>query len=293
MKFASLRPFFYQLHLWLGVVSGLILFVVCLSGSLYVFREEVRRAVAPEQFYVEASADQRLSADEIVEKVEAAKPGKKVGSLTLPESPTRTALVVLNDAPKKGEKGPRGERQGGEKAGAKPEKGGEKAGQKPQEAGKGGGKPKGGKHRGETVYVDPYTGEIVGDGKTSVNYQLPETDMTLPVTSTLDQSTGALTALVANVAGGENASVNDPDMGTRMGWFDIATGTHHKAVADGVDKASGMVTMMTVNDRAIKMPITGLEGYTPWVVLGAGLLACGAIAGVAVNRNRRKESDNQ
>ena len=173
MPFASLRRFFYQLHLWLGVVSGLILFVVCLSGSLYVFREEVRRAVAPEQFYVEASAEQRLSADELVAKVEAAKPGKKVGSLTLPESPTRTVAVVLNDAPKKDEKGPKGEGQregkGGEKGGAKPEKGGEKAGQKPQDAGKGGGKPQGGKPRGEMIYVNPYTGEIVGDGKTSVD----------------------------------------------------------------------------------------------------------------------------
>ena len=176
MKFAPIRRFFYHLHLWLGVVSGLILFVVCLSGSLYVFREEARRLVAPEQFYVEATGAQRLSADAIVEKVEAAKSGKKVGSLTLPESPTRTALVVLNDAPKKGEKGPKGEGKGGEKTGAKPEKGGEKgadqAGQKPQDAGKdgkGGGKPQGGKKRGETIYVDPYTGEIVGDGKTSLD----------------------------------------------------------------------------------------------------------------------------
>lgn len=158
MKFAPIRRFFYHLHLWLGVVSGLILFVVCLSGSLYVFREEARRLAAPEQFYVETTGAQRLSADAIVEKVEAAKPGKKVGSLTIPESPTRTVAVVLNDAPKKGEKGPKGEG----KAGAKPEKGGEA--QKGRQGGKGGGKK-----RGETIYVNPYDGEIVGDGKTSVD----------------------------------------------------------------------------------------------------------------------------
>lgn len=166
MKFAPIRRFFYRLHLWLGLVSGLILFVVCFSGSLYVFRNEARQLAAPEFFYVEATADQRLSADEIVAKVEAAKPGKKVGSLTIPESPTRTVAVVLNDAPKKGEKAPKGEGKGGEKSGAKPEKGDKK----PQDAGKGGGKPQGGgKNRGETVYVDPYTGEIVGEGATSVD----------------------------------------------------------------------------------------------------------------------------
>lgn len=144
MNFATLRAFFYRLHLWLGVASGLILFIVCLSGTLYVFREEVRRLVAPELFYVEATAEQRLSADDLVAKVEAANPGKKVGSLTLPESPTRTVAVVLNDAPPKN----------GEKAGAKPEKG---------KSGKGGGKK-----RGETVYVNPYDGEILG-GKTPVD----------------------------------------------------------------------------------------------------------------------------
>lgn len=156
MKFAILRDFFYRLHLWLGLASGLILFVVCLSGSLYVFREEARRLVAPELFYVEATADQRLSADEIVAKVEAARPGKKVGSLTIPESPTRTVAVVLNDAPSKGGKG----KKIGEKAGASPEKGG-----KAPKGNQGGG---GGKKRGETVYVDPYNGEILG-GKTPVD----------------------------------------------------------------------------------------------------------------------------
>ncbi|MBR2003367.1 MAG: PepSY domain-containing protein [Thermoguttaceae bacterium] len=236
MKFATLRDFFYRLHLWLGLASGLILFVVCLSGSLYVFREEARRLAAPELFYVEATADQRLSADEIVAKVEAARPGKKVGSLTIPESPTRTVAVVLNDAPSKGERGqgagpgkgqgqgkrqgPRdgsgrgagqgkgqglrdgsgidkaphnagqgagpgkgqgqGKRQGprdgsgrgqgrGEGQGLRDGSGIDKAPQNAgQGAGRGNGQGGGGKRRGETVYVDPYNGEILG-GKTPVD----------------------------------------------------------------------------------------------------------------------------
>lgn len=211
MKFAPLRRFFYELHLWLGLVSGLILFVVCLSGSLYVFRNEARQLAAPEFFYVEATADQRLSADEIVAKVEAARPGKKVGSLTISESPTRTVAVVLNDAPSKGgrgqgpgvgqgkRQGPRdgsgngqgggrgegqGKRQGprdgsgrgqgrGEGQGPRDGSGIDKA---PHNAGQGagrgngkGGQGGGGKRRGETVYVDPYTGEIVGEGATPVD----------------------------------------------------------------------------------------------------------------------------
>lgn len=167
MKFAPLRRFFYNLHLWLGVVSGLILFIVCFSGTLYVFRNEARELASPEQFYVEATDAQRLSADEIVAKVEAARPGKKVGSLTIPESPTRTVAAVLQNAPKKGDKA---EKSGGQDG--KSEKNGEKPQKSEKASGKGDGKnaPKGGgKPRGETVYVDPYTGEIVGDGKTPVD----------------------------------------------------------------------------------------------------------------------------
>jgi len=194
MKFAPLRRFFYELHLWLGLVSGLILFVVCLSGSLYVFRNEARQLAAPEFFNVATVQEKRLSADEIVAKVEAARPGKKVGSLTIPESPTRTVAVVLNDAPSKGERGQdagpgkgqgQGKRQGprdgsgrgqgrGEGQGLRDGSGIDKA---PQNAGQGagrgnsqgGGKGGGGKRRGETVYVDPYTGEIVGEGATPVD----------------------------------------------------------------------------------------------------------------------------
>jgi len=194
MKFAPLRRFFYELHLWLGLVSGLILFVVCLSGSLYVFRNEARQLAAPEFFNVAKVQEKRLSADEIVAKVEAARPGKKVGSLTIPESPTRTVAVVLNDAPSKGERGQdagpgkgqgQGKRQGprdgsgrgqgrGEGQGLRDGSGIDKA---PQNAGQGagrgnsqgGGKGGGGKRRGETVYVDPYTGEIVGEGATPVD----------------------------------------------------------------------------------------------------------------------------
>ena len=244
MKFAPLRRFFYELHLWLGLVSGLILFVVCLSGSLYVFRNEARQLAAPEFFNVAKVQEKRLSADEIVAKVEAARPGKKVGSLTIPESPTRTVAVVLNDAPSKGGRGQgagpgagqgQGKRQGPrdgsgrgqgrgkgqglrdgsgiDKAphnagqGAGPGKGqgqGKRQGPRdgsgrgqgrgegqglrdgsgidkaPQNAGQGagrgngqgggkGGQGGGGRRRGETVYVDPYTGAIVGEGATPVD----------------------------------------------------------------------------------------------------------------------------
>ena len=42
-----MKRLFSLLHRWLGLVSGLIVMVVCLTGSLYVFRDEVEAVCEP------------------------------------------------------------------------------------------------------------------------------------------------------------------------------------------------------------------------------------------------------
>ena len=37
----TLRKIFNDVHLWMGIASGLVLFVVCLSGTIYTFHTEV------------------------------------------------------------------------------------------------------------------------------------------------------------------------------------------------------------------------------------------------------------
>lgn len=41
-----MKRLFSLLHRWLGLVSGLIVMVVCLTGSLYVFRDEVEQCAS-------------------------------------------------------------------------------------------------------------------------------------------------------------------------------------------------------------------------------------------------------
>ena len=38
----SLRKFINDIHLWLGIGSGIIIFLVCLSGTILVFDKEIR-----------------------------------------------------------------------------------------------------------------------------------------------------------------------------------------------------------------------------------------------------------
>lgn len=208
MNFQFFRRFFYETHLWLGIVSGLVLFVVCLSGTILVFQDEVRHLAEPEKYYVKAPEGKTaLSADALIAKVEAAKPGLKVASITIPEKANRTVSMSLTSAEQGGERGasgpPRGENreraergpgnrgerpQRGERGprpegerGPRPERGtpgregnpdsraetaaagqGSRPGAPPQRSG--------GHGRGRnTVYVDPYTAEIVGEGANKVD----------------------------------------------------------------------------------------------------------------------------
>jgi uncharacterized iron-regulated membrane protein len=48
-------------HLWLGLLSGLIVFVVSISGCMYVFVEEIEGITKKEYFFVEAGHEEKLS----------------------------------------------------------------------------------------------------------------------------------------------------------------------------------------------------------------------------------------
>ncbi|MCD8194563.1 MAG: PepSY domain-containing protein [Tannerellaceae bacterium] len=45
-----IRTAAYQLHLYLGLISGIVMFVVCITGSLYVFKDEVNDLLQPWKF---------------------------------------------------------------------------------------------------------------------------------------------------------------------------------------------------------------------------------------------------
>ena len=137
------RRFFYETHLWLGIVSGLILFIVCLSGTLLVFQDEVRHIAEPSKYYVAVPEGKTaLSADELIAKVEAAKPGMMVGSITIPEKPNRTVSMNLISPGQGGERGGPGggPRSGGMERGPRGE-GGERGDRGGRGVGKRSGRP--------------------------------------------------------------------------------------------------------------------------------------------------------
>jgi uncharacterized iron-regulated membrane protein len=49
----EIRKWFRNIHLWLGIASGLILFVVCLTGTIYTFNVEIQEIFGKNKYKVE------------------------------------------------------------------------------------------------------------------------------------------------------------------------------------------------------------------------------------------------
>ncbi|MCJ8163438.1 PepSY domain-containing protein [Pontibacter sp. E15-1] len=136
------RKLFNDIHLWLGIGSGLVLFIVCLSGTIYTFHTEIEQLLEPEKYTVEAQAHV-LPVDALVKQLEKELHGKVV-SLDIPVDSESTYRVSVAQA---------------EPAGSAAESHGPSGNGKNAQAGRGG---HGGGNRPTTYMVDPYTGAVKG-----------------------------------------------------------------------------------------------------------------------------------
>ncbi|MCC9138754.1 PepSY-associated TM helix domain-containing protein [Pontibacter silvestris] len=169
------RKLFNDIHLWLGIASGFVLFIVCLSGTIYTFRTEVEEFLEPDKYRVETTENaQVLPPDALIAKLEKELKGKVV-SLDIPQDKKSTYRFGVAQQAAGGEghseRGNREEAKGenrAETAGnhTAPEAGGKEAkgsiaqgGPQAERGGHGGGP---GGSRPKTYLVDPYTGIVKG-----------------------------------------------------------------------------------------------------------------------------------
>ena len=128
----SIRELLNTVHLWLGVGSALILFVVCLTGTVYTFSDEIKKITDSNLYTVEAGVGSvPLSAEEVISGVLDSLQSGVVQSVTIPSSSDASFQVTVG---------------------------------KPQSGNEPGGRP-----RGTTYFVNPYTGDILGTGETTTS----------------------------------------------------------------------------------------------------------------------------
>ena len=82
-----MKKIFRQIHLWLSVPFGLIITLICFSGAMLVFENEVMELVRHELYYVKKVETVSLPVDRLLEEVE----------LMLPDSVSVTGINVFSD----------------------------------------------------------------------------------------------------------------------------------------------------------------------------------------------------
>ena len=89
-----MRRLLVQVHLWVGVASGLYIVVVCLTGAALVFRIDLQRARHPHLFTPRASG---LLADpvRVMERVSRAYPDHRLSGVEAPTSRRPTYLAYV------------------------------------------------------------------------------------------------------------------------------------------------------------------------------------------------------
>ncbi len=98
----SARKLFNDIHLWMGIGSGLILFVVCLTGTIYTFREEIEQLIEPEKYKVEVpESGGAMAAEAIINQLQQ-EPGGIISSITIPYAENQSYKVSIKQSEEEG-----------------------------------------------------------------------------------------------------------------------------------------------------------------------------------------------
>ncbi|WP_312696456.1 PepSY-associated TM helix domain-containing protein [Sphingobacterium mizutaii] len=174
----KVRKFFNDIHLWGGLISGIVVFIVCITGTIYTYNTELRALAMPEFNKVKVEGEKK-SADQLLTAITAEVKGKVVG-VKVPYADNSPTFFMYNKKEKdeegKERKPETAKAQEGQKPESTKEVKEEKTSEKPQKAeeaklseekgpkkaapaGPGGGRGP----RANQLAVNPYTGQIIGD----------------------------------------------------------------------------------------------------------------------------------
>ena len=89
-----LRKALFQIHLWTGLGVGLYIVVISVTGSVLVYRSELRQRFNPQPRPVETSGP-RLSKEALIEATRRAYPDHTVEVWTNPDDPTHAVTMSV------------------------------------------------------------------------------------------------------------------------------------------------------------------------------------------------------
>ncbi len=89
----SSRRAVFQIHLWTGILAGLYIAAVSVSGSAIVFRREIEKGVR--QSVIAANGRAMLSAEAVQRRAQQTYPSREVLAVAAPRTPGQPYAVIL------------------------------------------------------------------------------------------------------------------------------------------------------------------------------------------------------
>ncbi len=86
-----------KVHLWLGLGSGILIFIICLSGTILAFEDEITRLLQPEKFYV-AEGESTLGEEQLIEILQSEE-GGEVAYVIVPDKADEAYIFSLKTKP--------------------------------------------------------------------------------------------------------------------------------------------------------------------------------------------------
>lgn len=90
-----MRKFFLALHKWLSIPVGVILVIVCLSGSILVFQDELQEWAHPERYFVKTTTEQPIPLEQLIPIVNSQLTDNQVKDVRIESDPKRTYAMGL------------------------------------------------------------------------------------------------------------------------------------------------------------------------------------------------------
>lgn len=91
-----MKKTFAKIHLWLSLPFGIIIALVCLSGAILVFEDEILKLCYPSRYFVEEVKEQPLSPAELISSARNQLPDSiKINGIRVTSDPERTYQLVL------------------------------------------------------------------------------------------------------------------------------------------------------------------------------------------------------
>ena len=90
-----MRPFLKKLHKWLSLPVGIIITIVCLTGAILVFQDEILELSNPSHYFVDEVKEKPMPLEELIPKVNAQLDSNSVASVQISDDPKRTYRMTL------------------------------------------------------------------------------------------------------------------------------------------------------------------------------------------------------